>query len=126
MNYNTEEIKGIAHQLAKLVEERLEQEEQTEAGIELVFREALRQIGAEALGLFLSGQQKMPEDKITCKCGGTLYYQRMRPAVMTTVFGKVEYKRAYYAGCAYGEGIAPLDTKYALKAGAISAGSAHI
>jgi hypothetical protein len=126
MNYNTEEIKGIAQQLAKLVEERLEQEEQTEAGIELVFREALRQIGAEALGLFLSGQQKTSENEITCQCGGTLYYQRMRPAVMTTVFGKVEYKRAYYAGCSCGEGNAPLDTKYALKAGAISAGLAQL
>jgi len=126
MNYNTEEISGIAQQLAKLVEERLEQEEQTEAGIELAFREALRQIGAEALGLFLSGQQKTPANEMTCKCGGTLHYQRMRPAVMTTVFGKVEYKRAYYAGCSCGEGMAPLDTKYALKAGAISAGLAQL
>lgn len=126
MNYNMEEIKGIAQQIAKLVEERMEQEEQTMAGIELAFREALRQIGAEALGLFLSGQQKTPENEIACKCGGTLYYQRMRPAVMTTVFGKVEYKRAYYAGCSCGEGIAPLDTKYALKAGAISAGLAQL
>ncbi len=126
MNYNMEEIKGIAQQIAKVVEERIEQEEPTVAGIELAFREALRQIGAEALGLFLSGQQEVPENEITCKCGGTLYYQRMRPAVMTTVFGKVEYKRAYYAGCSCGEGIAPLDTKYALKAGAISAGLAQL
>lgn len=68
----------------------------------------------------------MPENEIRCHCGGKLFYQRMRPAMLTTVFGKVEYCRAYYAGCSCGEGIAPLDAKYALKAGAISAGLAHL
>ena len=126
MNYNTEEIKGIAQQIANLLEDQLKQEEQTIAGIELGFREILRQIGAEALGVFLSGQQKTPENRIACQCGGTLYYQRMRSASITTVFGKVEYKRAYYAGCACGEGIAPVDVKYALQAGAISAGLAEL
>lgn len=63
---------------------------------------------------------------MACQCGGTLYYRRMRSAVITTVFGKVEYKRAYYAGCACGEGIAPLDVKYGLQAGAISAGLAEL
>jgi len=41
---------------------------------------------------------------------------------MTTVFGKVEYKRAYYAGCVCGKGRAPLDQAYGLEAGAISSG----
>ncbi len=132
MNYNTEEIKRIAEDVAELVREGLcqkqteRQEPQTMAEFELAFREALRQIGAEALGSFLSGLQETPESEIACACGGKLHYQRMRPAVMTTVFGKVAYMRAYYAGCACGKGLAPVDRTYGLEAGAISSGLAQL
>lgn len=132
MNYNTEEISRLAQSVAKLVEASICQQTaepqagQTMADFELAFRETLRQIGGEALGIFLSGLQKTPESEIVCECGGTLYYQRMRPAVMMTVFGKVEYLRAYYAGCTCGAGHAPLDKQYALKAGAISSGLAQL
>lgn len=128
MNYNTEEIQQIAHAVAQLVQESIcrkqteSQEVQTMAEFELAFREAVRQIGAEALGIFLSGLQQTPESEITCGCGGTLHYQRMRPAVTTTVFGKVEYCRAYYAGCSCGNGVAPLDKTYGMEAGGISSG----
>lgn len=81
---------------------------------------------AEALGMFLSGLQPTPESEITCACGGKLHYQRMRPAVMTTVFGKVAYCRAYYAGCSCKKGVAPLDRTYGLEAGAISSGLAQL
>jgi len=132
MNYNTEDIQRIAHEVAKLVQASIGQkatenrEAQTMAEFELAFREALRQIGAEALGIFLSELQQTPENEIVCECGGRQHYQRMRPAVTTTVFGKVEYTRAYYAGCSCGKGIAPLDKTYGLEAGAISAGLAQL
>jgi hypothetical protein len=132
MNYNTEDIQRIAEEVAKLVQEGIRQKQtesqevQTMADFELAFREALRQIGAKALGIFLSGLQQTPENEIACACGGTLHYQRMRPAVMTTVFGKVEYCRAYYAGCSCGKGMAPLDQTYGLEAGAISSGVAQL
>ena len=45
---------------------------------------------------------------------------------MITVFGKVEYSRAYYAGCVCGKGVAPLDRRYGLEAGAISSGLAQL
>jgi len=132
MNYNTEEIQRIAQEVAKLVEKNIcqkqskSQEVQTMAEFELAFRETLRQIGAEALGIFLSGLQQTPESEIACACGGKLHYQRMRPALTTTVFGKVEYGRAYYAGCSCGKGSAPLDQTYGLAAGAISSGLAQL
>jgi hypothetical protein len=132
MNYNTEDIQRIATEVAKLVEAGIHQkqnesqEEQTMVEFEFAFREALRQIGAEALGIFLSGLQSTPEREIACVCGETLHYQRMRPAVTTTVFGKVEYSRAYYAGCSCGKGIAPLDRTYGMEAGGISSGLAHL
>ena len=96
------------------------------AEFELAFRETLRQIGAQALGIFLSDQQTIAESEIVCECGGRLHYQRMRPAVTTTVFGKVEYCRAYYAGCSCGHGVAPLDKTYGLEAGGISSGLAQL
>jgi hypothetical protein len=132
MNYNTEDIQQIAQEVAKLVQESLRQKRtasqgpETMAEFELAFREALRQIGAEGLGIFLSELQTTPESEIACACGGRLHYQRMRPAVMTTVFGKVEYCRAYYAGCSCGQGLAPLDKRYGLEAGAISSGLAQL
>ena len=128
MNYNTEDIQQIAVEVAKLVQESIRQKEtqnqepQTMAEFESAFREALRRIGMEALGIFLSDLQQTPENEIACTCGGTLRYQRMRRAVTTTVFGKVEYCRAYYAGCPCGKGLAPVDRRYGLEAGGISSG----
>lgn len=132
MNYNTEDIRQIAEAVVQLVQERIRQaqtesqELQTMAEFEFGFREALRQIGAQALGMFLSELQPTPESEIACACGGRQHYQRMRPAVMTTVFGKVEYRRAYYAGCVCGQGVAPLDKTYGLEAGGISSGLAQL
>ena len=132
MNYNMEDIQRLAQEVAKLVQAGMRQEQtaskevQTMAEFEFAFREALRQIGAEALGIFLSELQQTPESEMACACGGRQHYQRMRPAVTITVFGKVEYIRAYYAGCACGKGMAPLDKTYGLEAGAISSGLAQL
>ena len=132
MNYNTEDIQQIAKAVAKLVEEGMNQKPsesqgpQTMAEFELAFREALRRIGAEALGSFLSDLQQSAESEIACTCGGRQHYQRRRPAITTTVFGKVEYCRAYYAGCSCGQGVAPLDKTYGLEAGGISSGLAQL
>lgn len=132
MNYNTEDIQRIAEEVMKLVQESICQTQSesqaapTMAEFELAFREALRQIGAQALGLFLSDLQQTPESEMACACGGKLHYQRMRPAVTTTVFGKVAYERAYYAGCGCGKGLAPLDKTYGLEAGGISSGLAQL
>lgn len=132
MNYNMEDIQRIAQAVAKLVQEGIRQkqteskEAQTMAEFELAFREVVRQIGAAALGIFLSELQQTPESEMGCACGGRLHYQRMRSAITTTVFGKVKYRRAYYAGCSCGKGVAPLDKAYGLEAGAISSGLAQL
>ena len=53
-------------------------------------------------------------------------YQRQRAATIWSVFGKVRYERAYYAGCHCGEGQAPLDEKYGLVPGKVTAGLADL
>jgi len=72
----------------------------------MALRESLREIGEKALVRFLENADKEWEgvSKIECTCGGKLKYQRKRPATIWSVFGKVKYERAYYAGCRCGKG----------------------
>jgi hypothetical protein len=42
------------------------------------------------------------------------------------VFGKVVYKRAYYAGCTCQKGQSPVDNQYGIEAGKVTAGLAHL
>jgi len=94
MKYNTETINDAAQQLAAMfttmvIEQHVAgQGTTTIAQIETGMRESLRQIGVQALGLFLSSMQTTPVSEMGCKCGGILKYQRMRPATVISVFGK--------------------------------------
>jgi hypothetical protein len=132
MNYNTESINLLAQQLAMLVKNAVQEQQKAGAGspliaeIETSLREALRQIGMQALGLFLRAMQATPESERDCRCGGKLHYQRMRPAKVISVFGGVSYERAYYAGCQCKRGQAPLDEQFGLEPGAVTAGLAAL
>ena len=130
MNYNMETINSLAKQLAEMI--KVAVNAQQKAGeetplimqIENGMREALRQIGQQALGMFLSSMQTSPESEIDCPCGGKLHYQRMRTAQVISVFGRVRYERAYYAGCKCKQGKAPMDEQFGLEPGAVTAGLA--
>lgn len=132
MNYTTETINQAAQQLAEMFKSAVLEQQAAGQGtpslaqIETAMREALRQIGVQMLGSFLSSMQKTPVSEIACSCGGTLHYQRMRPATVISVFGKVSYERAYYAGCSCKKGKAPLDEEYGLEPGAVTAGLAEL
>ncbi len=131
MNDTTELIQALAQQVMTVVKESLStgadpQAPTNLAWIETALRDVLRQIGAEALGQWLSAAQCTPETERPCACGGTLRYQRYRPATVLSVFGRVTYERAYYAGCACGQGCAPLDEVYGLHPGHVSAGLAEL
>lgn len=132
MDYNTETVTTIATELAEAfrgaVAERLRggAGALTIAEVETEMRQLLRQVGACALSQFLSCGRGTPVAELPCACGGTLHYQRRRAATLTTVFGKVRYERAYYAGCACGQGMAPLDQEYGLEPGAMSSGLAAL
>ncbi len=131
MNYNIEKINGIAEKLAEIIEEAIAAEDQSEikiGGVEMALRESLREIGEKTLVRFLENADKEWEgvSKIECTCGGKLKYQRKRPATIWSVFGKVKYERAYYAGCRCREGQAPLDKKYGLTPGKVTGGLADL
>jgi hypothetical protein len=128
MNYNTEVINEAAEAIVGMLEAMV-QEQREEGGktpriaqVENEVREMLRQIGQEALRLFLNSQQGMPSSEMECRCGGRLKYQRMRPATVISVFGKVGYERAYYGGCECGKGLAPVDEAFGIEPGHVTAG----
>lgn len=132
MEYNTEMLTALAEQLTETFKTALTEHvraggaEPTIADVETEMRQMLRQVGAQALSLFLSTALGTPAAEIACSCGGKLHYQRCREATITTVFGKLTYRRAYYAGCPCGQGQAPLDEKYGLTPGAVSSGLAAL
>jgi len=94
--------------------------------VETEIRERLRALGAQVLGLVLSGVEGTPAATQPCACGGTLQYQRRRTAEVVSVFGPVPYRRGYYAGCACGQGQAPIDERFGLQPGAVTAGLAEL
>jgi hypothetical protein len=94
--------------------------------IEIAMRESLLKIGNSALQCFLENADGEVEAEIECACGGKLIYQRRRKATIWSVFDKVVYKRAYYAGCPCGDGCAPVDKRYGIEAGKVTAGLAHL
>ena len=128
MKYNTETINRAAEQLAEMFKKAIIEENQrsTIADIEKGMREALRQIGIQALGQMLSSLQTTPESEMDCEYGGTLEYQRMRTATVISVFGRVTYERAYYAGCKCGKGKSPLDERFGLEPGCVTSGLAAL
>jgi hypothetical protein len=132
MNYNTEVMNSVAQQIVELIKEAVVEQQKSGQGTPLIaqieagLRETLRQIGLQALGMFLSSMQTTPSSEMACECGGTLHYQRMREAMVISVFGKTVYKRAYYAGCICKQGQAPLDQQFGLEPGAVTAGLAQL
>ncbi len=131
MNDTTELIRALARHVVTMVKASLGKVTEAQATtnlawIETALRDVVRQIGAEALSQWLSEAQHTPEAERPCACGGTVRYQRCRPATVLSVFGRVTYERAYYAGCECGQGCAPLDEVYGLQPGQVSAGLAEL
>jgi len=129
MKYNIEKINQISKILAEVVEEAIETEGKEEVmigDVEMAMRESLLEIGCNALKCFLEKADGEVKAEIECACGSKLKYQRRRKATIWSVFGKVGYKRAYYAGCACGKGCAPVDRRYGIEPGKVTAGLAHL
>lgn len=131
MDDTTEIIQALAKQIVTLAKQSLSRGADPQAAtslawIETTLRGVLHQVGAAALGQWLSAEDGTPVAERPCSCGGTLHYQRTRPATALSVFGRVTYERAYYAECTCGHGCAPLDEQYGLQAGCVTAGLAEL
>ena len=129
MKYNIEKINEISKLLGEVVEDAIKTEGQAEVligDVEMALRESLREIGCNALKSFLENADGEVAAEIECACGGKLKYQRRREATIWSVFDKVVYKRAYYAECACGKGCAPVDRRYGIEPGKVTAGLADL
>jgi hypothetical protein len=129
MKYNIEKINEIGKMLAVVIEDAIQTEVQAQVligDVEMALRESLREIGRSALECFLENADGELEAEMECACGGRLKYQRRRKATLWSVFDKVVYHRAYYAGCACGKGHAPVDSRYGIEPGKVTSGLAHL
>jgi hypothetical protein len=129
MEYNIEKINEIGKLLVEVVEAVVNNEGREGiliSDIEMALRESLLAVGQSALKQFLEQGNGEGEAEIECVCGGELKYQRRRAATIWSVFGKVVYKRAYYAGCSCQKGCAPVDRRYGIEPGKVTAGLAHL
>src|SRR3990172_4103280 len=94
--------------LAEVVEEAIKAENRKDVligDVEMTIRESLLKVGGQALKCLLETADAKAETEMECQCGGKLKYQRRREATIWSVFDKVVYRRAYYAGCACGSTI---------------------
>jgi hypothetical protein len=129
MKYNIEKINQIGKMLAEVVEEAIQVEGREGilvGDVEMAIRESLLKVGGQALKCLLETADGKVEREMACKCGGKLKYQRRREATIWSVFDKVVYRRAYYAGCACGKGYAPVDQRYGIEPGKVTSGLAHL
>ena len=124
MEFTTQELAGLAEQMAAICVKKVEQAERDRNILELEegIRRGLKQLGKMVMGRALSQAEGSLEKKIDCECGGELSYQRKREVKLKSMFDWVEYERSYYGGCPCGQGRAPLDEEFGLEPGEVTPG----
>ena len=128
MKFSTELVEAICGLFKQAVIEMVEQQPDSKiSALELGLRRMLKQAGERALSDGLSAlEEKYPEAQIACTCGHQADYQFRRKAKTLTVFGWVEYRRAYYLCSQCHHGQYPLDQRFGLQPGQVSAGLAPL
>lgn len=128
MEFSTKLVETVAELFRQAVIEVVaEQPESKIADLEQGLRQLLQQAGARALASGLTALEKQyPEAQIACPCGQLADYQFRRTAKTLTVFGWVTYRRAYYVCTHCHCGQSPLDQRFGLEPGKVSAGLAPL
>jgi hypothetical protein len=128
MESSTELMNGVVELYKKAIIKNVAQHPESQiADLEQDLRQLLKQVGEQALGQALTAlDAKYPEPQIECSCGGLANYQFRRKATLLTVFGRMTYRRSYYVcpGCHQGQ--YPLDQRFGLQPGQVSAGLAPL
>lgn len=126
MNTTTKANEALVEEMAELLAGRVqawvEEAREAEIGeIEEGMREMLQEVGKRALGKSISAMGERYQRQAPCACGCDARYLARRPAKVLSVFGWVDYRRAYYL-CKCGQGQTPLDEELGLRPGQVSAG----
>jgi hypothetical protein len=128
MEFSIELIDTVAtHFKQAIVEMVAHNPDSKMADLEQSLRQLLKQAGERALSQGLTAlDQPYPDAQIACACGHVAGYQFRRMAKTLTVFGWVAYRRAYYLCRHCHQGQYPLDQRFGLQPGQVSAGLAPL
>jgi hypothetical protein len=128
MEFSTELVEAISGLFKQAVIEMVAQQPDSKMGdLEQGLRRLLKQAGGQALSEGLSVMdERYPEPRVACVCGNMANYQFRRSAKTLSVFGWVEYRRAYYLCSQCHQGQYPLDQRFGLQPGQVSAGLAPL
>lgn len=114
----TERMTSLARTLGTWVqaEERTLQQQE-----EQLLRQ-LHDLGTTLLCGLLALAAPSPPPSVTCPCGASATFQRLRSATVTTLLGRLTYSRATYSCATCKSGHAPLDHQLQVAAGSFSLG----
>lgn len=127
MEFSTKAVEKMSEILAEEMG-RLMPNPQGMREIETGMRDLLRQAGAKGLTKYLEqadAAEPLEKEK-DCGCQGKQQYLFRREAVILSVFGRVSYKRRYYTCPNCKSGLCPLDQRFNLAAGEVTAGLAEL
>lgn len=112
--------------IAEMLSERILAELRTGftlSDIEQATRRVLLECGRQAIELMVSGEEaRYAESEIACpQCTGAMPYIRRRSAQLSTMFGQLGVRRAYYLCGSCHKGCFPVDRRLGLRPNAMSA-----
>lgn len=116
-------VEQVATLIAEDVKEQVFEAREADMGaIERGMRQLLQEVGRRALGKSITALDERYPEEVACGCGGEARHVARRPAKALTVFGWVDYKRAYHLCADCHKGQSPLDKRLRLRPGQVSAG----
>ena len=116
-------VEQVARLIAEHVKEQVLAETEPDMGaMERGMRQLLQEVGRRALGKSVTALDERYPEPVACACGGEARYVARRPAKALTVFGWVNYRRAYHLCRDCRQGQSPLDKRLGLRPGQVSAG----
>lgn len=126
MKFSTEAVEKMAEIMVQELN-KIGAEGQGIREVETTMREFLREVGVQALGKYLEGQdEQLQEQEVICACGEAMTYQCKRAATIVSVFGRVGYRRGYYLCEECHARQSPLDRRIGMEAGQVTAGLAEL
>jgi hypothetical protein len=131
MEFNIKTVKAMGRVLAEEMKRYGYSAENDLYEVENRMRELQRQIGLAGLAAFLEGaDDELHEEAKNATTKQDYYFHSYRPAVIWSVFGKVEFERRYYRykniKAREGQGFAHLDQKMGFSAGQVTPSLAEL
>jgi hypothetical protein len=126
MKFSTEAVEKMAEIMVQEMNE-VGVEGQGIRGVETTMRAFLREVGVQALGMYLEQQdEQMREREVVCECEEAMTYQCKRQATIMSVFGRVSYRRGYYLCEQCHARQLPVERRLGIAAGQVTAGLAEL